>query len=160
MKNIFIITAFLVSFAMPMTAQTLEKLEDTEGVSSVIVSKEMFNLLKKFPDAKSKDMELFNSLKGLTELKIFTTKSKKTGTEMTSILKSVINNRHLVKLIRVKENDIRADIYVKSSNNKETVKEVLMLINGSKNSKTETTIISLLGDIDINKLADIAKKMK
>ncbi len=160
MKNIFIITAFLVSFAMPMTAQTLEKLEDTEGVSSVIVSKEMFNLLKKFPDAKSKDMELFNSLKGLTELKIFTTKSKKTGTEMTSILKSVINNRHLVKLIRVKENDIRADIYVKSSNNKETVKEVLMLINGSKNSKTETTIISLLGDININKLADIAKKMK
>jgi hypothetical protein len=61
--------------------------------------------------------------------------------------------------MRVKEDDSRIKIYVKASNNKDFVSEVLMFIKGvSKQTQgnADSVIVSLTGNIDINKMADLA----
>ncbi len=158
MKNIIILISFLMS--INISAQEMfDKLEEMEDVSTVVVTKDMFDLLKKFPEAQSKNMELFNTIKGLTELKVFTTENQNIAIQMDSMVNSSVKTNSLTQLMRAKDKNSRVKIYVKSTDKKDIVNEVLMFLNSFENSKKTATIISLTGNIDVNKLAQIAKKM-
>ncbi len=159
MKNIIITILFLMS--VNLSAQGIfDKLEDLDDVSSVVVNKDMFELLKKFPDTKSENMELFNTIKGLNELKVFSTTKQNVAVQMENMVKTSAKNNKLTQLMRVKDSNSRVKIYVKSTNKKDIVSEVLMFVNSTENTDKTATIISLTGQIDVNKLAGIAKKMK
>ncbi len=159
MKNIIIVILFLMS--VNLSAQGIfDKLEDLDDVSSVVVNKDMFELLKKFPDTKSENMELFNTIKGLNELKVFSTTKQNVAVQMENMVKNSAKNNNLTQLMRVKDSNSRVKIYVKSTNKKDIVSEVLMFVNSTENTEKTATIISLTGQIDVNKLAGIAKKMK
>ncbi len=158
MKNLIIIIAFLMS--VNLSAQGIfDRLEDMDDVSTVVVTKDMFELLKKFPDTKSEDMELFNTIKGLNELKVFSTEKQQVVKQMDSMVKSSVERNKLTQLMRVKDNSSRVKIYVKSTKKKDIVSEVLMFVNNTEKTKKTATIIALTGQIDVNKLAGIAKKM-
>ena len=61
--------------------------------------------------------------------------------------------------MRIKEDNSQIKIYVKSTKNKDFVSEVLMFIKGiDKKTKgmSEAMLISLTGNIDINKMSDLA----
>ena len=61
--------------------------------------------------------------------------------------------------MRIKEDESRVKIYVKASKNKDYVSEVLMFVKGisKKTDKmSEAMIISLTGNIDINKMSELA----
>lgn len=159
MKKIIILLAFLVSSTVTFSQSIFDKLEDLDEVSSVVVTKDMFELLKKFPDAKSDDMEIFNTAKGLNELKVFSTENDGVASQMENMVNSAIKNSNLTQLMRVKDKDSRVKIYVKATSNKDLVSEVLMFVKNKENKKgTSSTIISLTGEIDVNKLSQIAHK--
>jgi hypothetical protein len=78
---------------------------------------------------------------------------------METMVNAEIKKEKLTELMRVKEDDSRIKIYVKASNNKDFVSEVLMFIKGvSKQTQgnADSVIVSLTGNIDINKMADLA----
>lgn len=155
MKRIIVILTVMLS-ANFMSAQGLfDKLEDLDAVDAVVVTKDAFELLQKFPDAKSEDMEVFNMLKGLQELKVFSTEDAGVSSKMEGMVTKAIGSAKLTELMRVKDQGTKAKIYVKSTSNKDVVSEVLMFV---KDTSNKSTIISLLGDIDINKLSKIASK--
>ncbi len=161
MKKIIVLMAMFYAVNIVNAQGIFDKLEDMDDVSAVVVTKDAFELLQKFPDATSEDMEVFNMLKGLQELKIFSTENTAVATKMDNLVNKAISGSNLTQLVRVKDKGTRARIYVKSTPNKDVVSEVLMFVKdmGNDNADVPTaTVISLFGEVDVNKLAKIANK--
>ena len=162
MKKIMVLIAFIIA-PMVTSAQSLfDTLEDLEGVDMVVISKDAFELLSKFSPEKFKDseeMKVFEMIKDLKEFKMFSTQDKGIANKMETLVSSSINKQKLTQLMRIKEENTQIKIYVKSTKNKDFVSEVLMFIKGiDKKTKgmSEAMLISLTGNIDINKMSDLA----
>ena len=162
MKKIILLIAFIVA-PIVTSAQTLfDSLEDLDGVDMVIVTKDAFELLSKFSPEEFKDseeMKVFEMVKELKEFKMFSTDNKSIADKMETMVNTSIKKQNLTQLMRIKEDDTRVKIYVKSTKNKDFVSEVLMFIKGidkKSNGMAEAMIISLTGNIDINKMSDLA----
>jgi hypothetical protein len=162
MKKIMVLIAFII-VPMVTSAQSLfDTLEDLEGVDLIVVSKDAFELLSKFSPEKFKDseeMKVFEMIKDLKEFKMFSTQDKVTANKMETLVSSSINKQKLTQLMRIKEENTQIKIYVKSTKNKDFVSEVLMFIKGidkKTNGMSEAMLISLTGNIDINKMSDLA----
>ena len=81
MKKIIVYVALLVS-SMVFSQNAFEKLEDKEGVESIVVSKKMFEMMSKVKvDAKDKEMQQYmNLLKKLDNLQaVYTSQPKLSG---------------------------------------------------------------------------------
>tara|TARA_B110000196_G_scaffold71552_1_gene61353 strand:- start:3781 stop:4245 length:465 start_codon:yes stop_codon:yes gene_type:complete len=148
---------------MVTSAQSFfDALEDMDGVDMVVVNKDMFELLSKFNPDKMKDneaMQIFAMINDLKSFKMFSTDDSFIADKMEVMTNTAIKKNNLTELMRIKEDDSRIKIYVKSTKNKEYVSEVLMFIKGiDKQTKgiSKSMIISLTGVIDINKMSDLA----
>jgi hypothetical protein len=162
MKKILLIVAFVVTPFVTNAQSLFDSLEDLNGVDMVVVTKDAFELLSKFNPENlegSEPMKVFNMIKELNNLKVFSTDDASIADKMETMVNAEIKKEKLTELMRVKEDDSRIKIYVKASNNKDFVSEVLMFIKGvSKQTQgnADSVIVSLTGNIDINKMADLA----
>ncbi|MCG8858787.1 DUF4252 domain-containing protein [Tenacibaculum finnmarkense] len=159
-KIITIIIGLIFTVNLSFGQSMFDKLEDMDDVSSVIVNKDAFEMLSKF-DVNSQDneaIEVFNMVKNLDELKVFSTKKPSVVVQMEQLLKSAVSKNNLVALMRIKDENSRVKIYVKSTKNKNFVSEVLMFIKDKKgeNGNAESIIVFLTGTIDINKMSKLA----
>ena len=143
-----------------------DKFEDLDDVTTVIVNKSMFNLLAKMdietddPEAK----EFINIVNSLKSLKVFTTENKKIGDDMKSSVDSYLSSSKMEELIRIKDKDANVKFYIKEGKDADHVSELLMFVTGMKDveangHKFETVILSLTGDIDLNNISSLTKKM-
>ena len=162
MKKIILLIALTVTSMVTNAQSFFDSLEDMDGVDMVVVNKDMFELLSKFGPDKMKDneaMQIFTMIKDLKNLKVFSTDDAIIADKMETMANSAIKKHNLTELMRIKEDDSRVKIYVKSTKNKEYVSEVLMFIKGiDKQTKgiSKSMIVSLTGNIDINKLSALA----
>jgi hypothetical protein len=162
MKKIMVLIAFIVAPMFTSAQSLFDTLEDLDGVDMVVVSKDAFELLSKFSPEKFKDseeMKVFEMVKDLKEFKMFSTRDKAIANRMETMVNSSISKQKLTQLMRIKEDNSQIKIYVKSTKNKDFVSEVLMFIKGiDKKTKgmSEAMLISLTGNIDINKMSDLA----
>ena len=159
MKKVILLVAMVFMSNITFAQGTFDSLEDLDDVSTVVVTKAAFELLKKFPDAKSEDMKVFNTAKGLEELKVFSTENGDIASKMEAMANAAIKKGNMTQLMRVKDKGSRVKIYIKSTSNKDIVSEVLMFVKSKegKDDKQSSTIISLIGEINMNELAEIAK---
>ena len=158
MKKVILTLIFIVSASLSYGQSLFDKLEDIDEVSSVVITKDMFDLIKKFPDAQSEDMEVFNIAKDLSELKLFSTDDESIAANMEKMVNNAIKNSNLTQLMRVKDKGSRIKMYIKATNNKDIVKEVLMYVKDKDGNKGNSIIISLTGNIKMNELTKIANK--
>ncbi|WP_392347018.1 DUF4252 domain-containing protein [uncultured Polaribacter sp.] len=162
MKKIILLIALTVTSMVTNAQSFFDSLEDMDGVDMVVVNKDMFELLSKFGPDKMKDneaMQIFTMIKDLKNLKVFSTDDAIIADKMETMANSAIKKHNLTELMRIKEDDSRVKIYVKSTKNKEYVSEVLMFIKGiDKQTKgiSKSMIVSLTGNIDISKLSALA----
>ena len=166
MRKIILLIALTVA-SMVTSAQSLfDTLEDMDGVDMLVVNKDMFELLSKFNPDKMKDnkaMQIFAMINDLKSFKMFSTDDSFIADKMEVMTNTAIKKNNLTELMRIKEDDSRIKIYVKSTKNKEYVSEVLMFIKGiDKQTKgiSKSMIISLTGSIDITKMSDLADTFK
>ncbi len=161
MKKIIIIFAFVFTANLSFGQSMFDKLEDIDEVSSVVVNKDAFEILSKFNVGSDDNeaMEVFNMVKELKELKVFSTESSSVSAQMEKMVKSAVSKNSLIELMRVKDKGSRVKIYVKTTKNKDFVSEVLMFVKdkGSKKGGAESVIVSLTGTIDINKMSKLAE---
>jgi alpha-acetolactate decarboxylase len=161
MKKIIILLTFFVASTTSYAQSFFDSLEDMDGVSVVVVNKDLFDLLSKFESEQVKNnqtMKVFSMVQELKELKIFTTDDAVIANKMDKMVSKAIKKQNLTELMRVKDDDSRIKIYVKASKNKDYVSEVLMFIRGiDKRTKenVDSVIVSLTGNIDINKMSEI-----
>lgn len=154
---------------LPLTgfSQSLfDKFEDLDDVTSVVVNKSMFNLLAKI-DVEVDDPEaqdFIDITTSLNSLKVFTTENKKIGDDMKASVDSYLKSSKMEELMRVKDKDANVKFYIKEGKDADHVSELLMFVTGMKDveadgRKFETVILSLTGDIDLNKISSLTKKM-
>ncbi|SOS74744.1 DUF4252 domain-containing protein [Tenacibaculum piscium] len=159
-KNTLVLLAF-ISISITSFGQSIfDKLENIEEVSSVIVNKDAFEILSKFKvDADDNEaIEIFTMIKELEELKMFSTKNTSIATQMEKMVQQTVVKNKLVALMRANDQNSRVKIYVKSTENKNFVSEVLLFIKDKNTEKgtPESIIVSLTGIIDMNKMSKIA----
>ena len=162
MKKIILLIALTITSMVTSAQSFFDALEDMDGVDMVVVNKDMFELLSKFNPDKMKDneaMQIFAMINDLKSFKMFSTDDSFIADKMEIMTNTAIKKHNLTELMRIKEDDSRIKIYVKSTKNKEYVSEVLMFIKGiDKQTKgiSKSMIISLTGSIDITKMSDLA----
>lgn len=156
-KNLFVLSVALVS--MNISAQTtFESLEANKNITTVVVSQKMFQMLSKIDskDADAKEfMEVANKLKGM---KIFTTENTTAAAQMKTEALAYVKTAALSELMRVKDKAQNVKFYTKGGKDANNVAELLMLVEPTENSK-QTVVLSLTGDINLNKIGVLTKNM-
>ncbi|MDB4851532.1 DUF4252 domain-containing protein [Flavobacteriaceae bacterium] len=162
MKKTILLIALAIISSISYGQSNFDKLEDMDGVMSVVISKDAFKILSKFnfeSENEGNEMtEVFKMIENLNEFKTFSTKTPEIATQMENIVKNAVNNQKLTELMRLKEDNSKVWIYVKTTSNKDLVSEVLMLVKGidkRTNGMSEALIVSLRGSIDINKMSTL-----
>lgn len=159
-------TLFLIAMAITTTfsygQSIFDKLEDMDGVMSVVISKDAFEILSKFNfdnDKGGNEMtKVFKMIDDLDEFKTFSTDEQEIAVQMENMVKSEVKVKKLTELMRLKEDNSKVWIYVEKTSMKDMVSEVLMLVKGideKTNGMSKAMIISLSGSIDINKMSTL-----
>ncbi|WP_343022060.1 DUF4252 domain-containing protein [Flavobacterium sp. PL12] len=148
--------ASTVTFAQ----SAFDKFDGQDDVTSIIVNKKMFDLMSKVKvDASDKETQQYLSLiKKLDNLKVFTTKNSKVEGEMRLVADKYIKTAGLEELMRVNENGRNVKILVKSGTTDSQIRELLMFIEGAKN--TDSVLMSLTGNFDLNEISILTDKMR
>ncbi|WOC40098.1 DUF4252 domain-containing protein [Polaribacter sp. HL-MS24] len=161
MKKIILFIAVTLIPILSNAQSFFDQLEDMDNVDMVVITKDAFEILSKFENVQienNEGMQIFKIIRDLNEFKMFSTKDVAIASKMDAMSKTAIKKQKLTELMRVKDEDSRIKIYVKATKNKDYVSEVLMFINDvEKNStkKTEAVIVSLTGNIDVNKISEL-----
>ncbi|WP_297792134.1 DUF4252 domain-containing protein [uncultured Eudoraea sp.] len=168
MKKYILIVALAVLPLCGFSQSIFDKFEDSDEVSSVIVNKNMFNLLMKMdvdvddPEAQ----EFMDVAKSLSGLKVFITEDKSVSADMQATVNKYLKSSSLEELMRVKDKETNIKFYVKNGKDEDHVSELLMFVTGIDNvdmeindRKIETVLLTLTGDIDLTKIGSLTKKM-
>lgn len=164
-KIILTIAIVLISFANYAQTSVFDKFEDMDGVSSVIVNKEAFKMLAQFKGGGTEGQEYMEMVQNLNTFKVFTTEKAEIAAQMANVMKQYLTTAKLTEMMRVKDEGTNVKIYIRQGKDANHVSELLMFVNGvgkyMKDSdspiKAETVILSLTGDIDLNKISKLTE---
>jgi hypothetical protein len=168
MKKIITILVIAVLPSLGFSQSVFDKYEDLDNVSAVVVNQSMFRLLSNIDvevdDPEAKDfMDIAKSLKNL---KVFITEDKNISADMMKTMNQYLKSAKLEELMRVKDKDANIKFYIKSGKDEDHVSELLMFVTGMNKvdvevngRKFETVLLSLTGDIDLNKIGSLTNKM-
>ncbi len=166
MKKLILIFAIaLLSYGSYAQNSIFEKFEEMDEVSTVVVTQEAFKMLAKFKGGGEEGQEYFEMVKDLTSFRVFTTENLSIAKEMENVISKYLKSSKLTELMRVKDKDTNVKIYVKEGNNDNYVSELLMYVNGvgkyvnnaDSPMKAESVILSLTGNIDLNKISKLTE---
>lgn len=164
-KLILIIAIAIVPFLGNAQTSVFDKFDGNDDVTTIAVSKKAFQLMAKFGGGSEEAKEYASMIENLDGLKVFTTESKSIAANMQKTVKSYLKSSNLEELFRVDDKEANVRIYVKEGRNDDHVKELLMFVNGigkhfdnNDEHKAEAIILSLTGDIDLNKIAELTEK--
>lgn len=109
---------------------------------------------------------LWNFTKSLHNLRVFVTENKSVAADMKSTVDKYLKSSAMEELMRVKDKDANVKFYIRQGKDADHVKELLMFVDGINGTakmpgdrKVETVLLSLTGDIDLNKISTLTKKM-
>jgi hypothetical protein len=166
MKKIVIVFALvLVSFGTYAQNSIFDKFEEMDDVTSVIVNKEAFKMLAKFKGGGEEGQEYLEMVQNLNTFKVFTTDNLDVAKEMANVINKYLGSSKLTELMRVKDEETNVKIYIRQGKDEDHVSELLMYVSGvgkyMKDSdspvKAESVILSLTGDIDLNKISELTE---
>lgn len=168
MKKLLILAALLITPLLGSAQSIFDKYEEMDEVSSVIVNKNMFELLMKMdvdvddPEAR----EFMDIAKSLSGVKVFITEDKAISDDMKSTVDRYLKSSSLSELMRVKDKDANVKFYIRQGKDSDHVSELLMFVTGINHSdiqmndrNIETVLLTLTGDIDLTKIGALTKKM-
>ncbi len=166
MKKLVIAIALAALPLITLGQSAFDKFEDMDEVTVVAVNQNMFRLLSTVnPETGDPDAQEFMDLaKELTSLKVFATENKEITQQMKSDVEKYLRNSTMEELMRVKDEDAVVKFYIKKGRDKDHVSELLMFVTGIKEvemegRKFETVLLTLTGDIDLNKIGALTRKM-
>lgn len=166
MKKNILCVAMIVLPLLGHSQSLFDKFEDYDEVTSIVVSEKAFELLARMSievdDAEAQDF--VDIATSLNSLKVFTTEDKSIATQMKNAVDSYLGKARLTELMRIKDKDADVKFYIREGKDDDHVRELLMFVNGIKNvelddRKIETVLLTLTGDIDLNKISALTQKM-
>ena len=166
MKKIIVVLLLAVAPFSGFSQSIFDKFEDMDEVGSVVINKGMINMFvtmggdQEDPEAK----EFMDMAKSINGLKVFTTEDAGVAAKMNAAVKKHLNSSSMEEMMRVKDKDVNVKFYIKNGKRKDYVSELLMFVTDIKDAKIkgrnfETVLVSITGDIDLNKIGTLTKKM-
>ncbi|MFK5959082.1 MAG: DUF4252 domain-containing protein [Lutibacter sp.] len=157
-KIILLITIALISFTNYAQNSIFDKFEEMDDVTTVVVTQNAFKMLAKFRGSGEEGKEYFDMVKGLHSFRVFTTENSEIAKEMETVVLKYLKSAKLTELMRVKDKDAKVKIYIKSGKDDDHVSELLMFVSDLQHkSNQEAVILSLTGDIDLNKISKLTE---
>lgn len=165
-KIIIVITVFMVSFGSMAQTSIFDKYDGKDEVTTIVVNQKMFELMAKFGGSSDEAKEYADMVGGLSGLKVFTTENSALASDMEKTVNSYLKSSKLSELMRINDDDAQVRIYIREGKDEDHVKELLMFVNGIKNHvdrieghSAEAVIVSLTGNIDLNRIAELTEEM-
>ena len=144
MKRLFITLVATLLVALTLSAQenVFEKYADTEGVTTVYISKKMFNMMK---DVKSEDLNLGTLSGKINDMQILTCEDKGTVAKLRKDIAYISPDNGYEELMRVREEGERITIYAKEGKKEN---EYILLVDDSE----ELVLIQINGQLTLEEL--------
>ena len=164
-KLILLIAIAIMPFTNYAQNSIFDKFEEMDDVTTVVVTQEAFKMMAKFKVGGEEGEEYFDMIKGLKSFKVFTTENMSIAKDMDNIVSKYLKSSKLIELMRIKDKDANVKIYIRQGKDEDHVSELLMYVGGvskyTNNSdsplKAESVILSLTGDIDLNKISKLTE---
>ncbi|RHJ84899.1 DUF4252 domain-containing protein [Parabacteroides sp. AM08-6] len=148
-KNIFLLL-FLCCTTLCMAQDKLfEKYADMDNVTSVFISKAMFQMM---PSIESGGLNLMNLKGKIDNLQILTSENQETKEMMRKDFTSHIGKSHEL-LMRVKDKDTKATFYIEQEGNR--VSEMIMLADAD----SSYVVIRITGNFTLQDIRDVANSI-
>ena len=162
-----IMVALMIAILPMFTfAQSIfDKYEDMDDVSTVIVTKKAFELMSKFDSDSPEAKEYVNMIANLNNLRVLATESAAIAADMKANVNTYLKSSKLSELMRVKDKEGNVKIYIKEGKDADHVSELFMFVKGiskhmgSDDRNPEAVIVSITGDINLNKISELTSKM-
>lgn len=149
MKYIFLILSLFCTSLCFAQNKLFDKYSDMDKVTSIYISKAMFQMM---PKLETGGLNLMN-LKGKIEsLQVLSTQNNAKKEEMRNEFKSLISRDHQ-ELMRVKDEKTKATFFVKQKG--DLISELIMLADTEENF----SVIQLLGNFTLQDIQNITKEI-
>jgi len=164
--SLVVVIALLPVFGFSQSI--FDKYEDMDNVGTVVVNKGMIDLVSKIGNMTDDEeaKEFAEVAEGINGIKVFITEDKGVASNMASTVKKYLKSSSMEELMRVKDKDVNVKFYIKNGKDEDHVRELLMFVSGMKDidvdvngRRFETVLVSMTGDIDLNKISAITNKM-
>ena len=142
-----------------------DKFEDMDDVSTVVVTKKAFDLMVKMGGTSEDAKEYVNMISNLNNLRVLATENVTIAADMKAKVDIYLKSSKLSELMRVKDKEGNVRIYIKEGKDADHVSELFMFVEGmgqhigGEERKPEAVIVSITGDIDLNKISELTSKM-
>jgi len=123
-----------------------DKYADMDGVTSVYISKAMFQMM---PTMEQVGVNLMNMKGKIESLQLVTTEKKELIAQMKKEFTQLVTTQH-EELMRIKDDKTRVNFY--SNMKGDQIKDLLMLVE----AETNFTVILLVGNFTLKDIQDIA----
>ena len=150
-RNSLLVLFFLCSTLCFAQDKLFENYADKDNVTSVYISKSMFQMM---PDnMRAGGLDLGNLKGKIHNLQILTSENKEVKEQMKADFDAVVGKDHEL-LMKVKSDDTRASFFVKQKGEK--ISELIMLTDDEE----DYVVMRLTGDFTIQDIRQIAEEVE
>jgi len=158
MKKVIILMLVMIgSFGLQAQSDAISKFfskyADDTSFSNVNISSKMFKLFTNIEADNPNDKEILDAINSLSGLRILAKSDITNGRELYKEAFSKVNAKEYEELMSIREKDQDFKFMIKQNGN--NIQELLMISGGPK----EFMIMSITGNIDLNKISKIGSKM-
>lgn len=148
-KNILLILFLCCTSICFAQNKLFDKYSEMDNVTSVYISKAMFQMM---PKIETNGLNLMNLKGKIDGLQILSTQDMSKKENMRNDFKGLIGKNH-EELMRVKDGHTRTTFYVKQKGDR--INELIMLAD----TDSSFNVIQLLGNFTLQEIQDITKEM-
>lgn len=145
-KNIFLILFLCCTSLCFAQDKLFEKYADMDNVTSVFISKKMFEMM---PSIESGGLDLINLKGKINNLQILTSDKREIRDQMRKEFSGLIGKSH-EELMRVKDNKTKATFYIEQKG--DLINEMIMMAD----TESEYVIIRLTGKFTLQDIQNVA----
>ncbi|MGB6151336.1 MAG: DUF4252 domain-containing protein [Pricia sp.] len=169
MKNIHLIFTLVLLPIFGFSQSVFDKYDAMDNVGSVTVNQSMIRLagnIAAFDESDQESQDFADIAQSLEGIKVFITEDADISQDMAVTVKEYLKSSTLEELMQVKDKDATVKFYVKEGSDEDHVSELLLFVSdinnshiGIKNRKFESVLVSMTGNIDLNKIGALTSKM-
>ncbi|MCO6148555.1 DUF4252 domain-containing protein [Flavobacterium sp. NRK1] len=153
----FITTLVLAAMPFVTFAQNnaFSKFEDVDGIQSITINKEMFDMFSSIGDSASdeKTKSYFDMAGDIENLKVYITTEKRYKKQIKDAVADYLKGNAMEQLISISDNGSKIKIYVKQGSSESIIKEGLVFVENDE-KKEEAVLISFTGNVNLKDLKD------
>ncbi len=168
MKKAVVIVVMALAPMLGFSQSLFDKYENSENVGSLVINKGLLGIVASMSadDTDKETQEFLELAKSIDNIKVFVSEDTKASADMAATMKKYVKKASLEELMRVKDGDTNVKFYIKTGRNADHVSELLMFVTGIEEKKDgdgsphfETVLVTMTGDIDLDKIGSLTNKM-